>query len=203
MTEIVIYVLIAVLLLAAGSGFGFWLGQRRGRQDAAKSTRVQEEFAAYRNQVAEHFGETAGHFQALGTQVRRLYDHMAAGADMLCDEDAAGRRIEFSAAAPLSQPVDYEQPGDASTVIEDDLEAATETAAPGDDDVEIQTEQQSAAADASATETGEEAAEASPTEALVEGEGDQTLKEPGSGALAGSVTTGTADDEEATKRAYH
>lgn len=187
MTEIVIYVLIAALLFVLGGGLGFWLGQRRGMQGAAKSSQVQEEFAAYRKQVAEHFGATAGHFQALGTQVRALYDHMAEGADTLCDAEAGGHRIEFTATAALKQPLDYEEPGDVAPVIEDDRNAAAddEAAAAGGDAAEA------------------EARSAETTEPDAPGASDTRLQDPATDALADSATTGAANDEEAAKRAYH
>ncbi len=104
MPDLLLIVAGGVLLAALGAGLGFWLGQKHGRQGAAKSGRVQEEFDAYRRQVADHFGATAGHFQALGLQVRELFDHMATGAEALCDTDAEGQRIEFRAAASLEPP---------------------------------------------------------------------------------------------------
>ncbi|MDX1500343.1 MAG: DUF1043 family protein [Woeseiaceae bacterium] len=101
MPDVFALILIALVCLTAGAGAGFWFGQRQGRADAAKSDDVRREFDAYREQVAAHFGKTADHFQALGVQVRELYDHMATGADALCDRDAAERAIEFSAAKAL------------------------------------------------------------------------------------------------------
>ena len=110
MSDVVIYVMSAILLLAIGAGLGFWFGQRRGRGDAARSGDLQQEFDAYRQQVTEHFGQTAGHFLALGERVRELYDHMAEGAETLCDQESAGRRIEFSAAKTLDAPEKEDAP---------------------------------------------------------------------------------------------
>ena len=104
MPDLFLIILGGVLLTVLGGGLGFWLGQKRGRQDAAKAGHVQEEYDAYRRQVADHFGATAGHFQALGLQVKELYDHMATGAESLCDGDAEGPRIDFRAAVSLQPP---------------------------------------------------------------------------------------------------
>ena len=64
---------------------------------------LQRELDAYRTQVSEHFGKTAEHFQAMGVQVRELYDHMAAGAESLCDPAKSEQAIAFSATEALQQ----------------------------------------------------------------------------------------------------
>ena len=125
MPAIVSYTLVGILFLALGTGLGFWLGQKRGREDAEKSTDIKREYDDYREQVAEHFGATAGHFQELGKQVRQLYDHMATGADTLCEKGASAGSIDFSAAAALKPPVDYPQE-DVATTVETDIEVAVE-----------------------------------------------------------------------------
>ncbi len=135
MPDLFLIILGGVLLAALGGGLGFWLGQKRGRQDAAKAGHVQEEYDAYRRQVADHFGATAGHFQALGLQVKELYDHMATGAETLCDSDGESPRIDFRAAVSLQppdemQPETIEETGD--IVVEETAEPVNEEA-PADD----------------------------------------------------------------------
>ncbi len=43
--------------------------------------------------MTEHFGQTAAHFQAIGKQYRELYEHMATGAQSLCESDDAGKTL--------------------------------------------------------------------------------------------------------------
>lgn len=149
MPDLILYLLIGLVALLIGGGTGFWIGQSRGRHDAAKSGDLQRELDTYRDQVSEHFGQTAEHFQALGVQVRELYDHMAVGAETLCDPAKTERAIAFSATEALQQPVEAE-PEDARAEAEAEAESAT--------DVTVEPEQDSSAAEgpeATAAETEE------------------------------------------------
>ena len=96
MPDLLLYLLIGLVALLIGGGAGFWIGQTRGRSDAARSDDLQRELDAYREQVSQHFGKTAEHFQALGVQVRELYDHMAVGAETLVDPAKSGQAIAFN-----------------------------------------------------------------------------------------------------------
>ena len=141
MPDLFLAALGGLFLLLLGGGLGFWLGQKRGQQDAAKSGRVQEEYDAYRKQVADHFGATAGHFQALGQQVRELYDHMATGAENLCNTEVEGQRIEFRAAASLQPPAGKQadtQENANDIVVDEAAEPATEQALPNEQPAEVQ-----------------------------------------------------------------
>ena len=141
MPDLFLIILGGVLLAALGGGLGFWLGQKRGRQDAAKAGHVQQEYDAYRRQVADHFGATAGHFQALGLQVKELYDHMATGADTLCDGDAAKPRIDFRAAVSLQPPGDEQADTIEETsdiVVDEAAEPVTEEVSADDQATETQ-----------------------------------------------------------------
>lgn len=106
---------VGALLLLLGAGLGYWLGSRR---ESGRTGEVQAELDAYRTRVTEHFSETAGHFQAIGAEYRKLYEHMAAGAGQLCDGGeavsfepveklASGVVVDEPAAEPAA-PVDYE-----------------------------------------------------------------------------------------------
>ena len=99
------------LLLLLGAGLGYWMGSRR---ESDKTGEVQAELDAYRQQVTEHFSTTAAHFQAIGAEYRKLYDHMAEGAGQLCE---GGEAVSFEPVEKLSagtvidepaQPRDYE-----------------------------------------------------------------------------------------------
>jgi hypothetical protein len=101
MSETVLIVLGAIGLLAAGTGLGYWLAQLRTRGESARADEVRQEFEEYRREVAQHFGKTAEHFRAIGREYRDLYEHMASGADSLCDRDAVDVKLSFAPKAIL------------------------------------------------------------------------------------------------------
>ena len=101
MSETVLIVLGAIGLLAAGTGLGYWLAQLRARGESARADEVRQEFQDYRREVTRHFGQTAEHFRAIGREYRDLYEHMASGADSLCDRGAADLKLSFAPKAIL------------------------------------------------------------------------------------------------------
>ncbi len=112
----IIIVGIGILLFGLGLGAGYWLAFGQRKRDSAKANNIQIELDDYRRQVAEHFGETAQQFQALGQQYQSLYKHMAQGADTLCDPAQSEALLGFSAgnaAAITTNPAgDLEVPPD-------------------------------------------------------------------------------------------
>jgi uncharacterized membrane-anchored protein YhcB (DUF1043 family) len=109
MSETVLIVLGAIGLLAAGTGLGYWLAKLRSRGESARADEVRQEFEDYRRQVTRHFGQTAEHFRAIGREYRDLYEHMASGADSLCDRDAVDLKLSFAPKAIL-ESIAEEQP---------------------------------------------------------------------------------------------
>ena len=109
MSETILIVLGAVGLLAAGGGLGFLLATLRMRGESAKVDEVQQQFDDYRREVTQHFGRTAAHFKAIGREYRELYEHMATGADSLCDREAADVKLSFAPKAIL-ESIAEEQP---------------------------------------------------------------------------------------------
>ena len=101
MSETVLIVLGAIGLLAAGTGLGYWLAQLRTRGESARADEVRQEFEDYRRAVTRHFGQTAEHFRAIGREYRDLYEHMANGADSLCDREAVDLKLSFAPKAIL------------------------------------------------------------------------------------------------------
>ena len=73
------------VLLVLGIGLGLWIGNIGRHKEMAKAAEVGAELDSYRRQVSEHFKKTALHFETIGVEHRRLYEHMAAGAGSLCD----------------------------------------------------------------------------------------------------------------------
>ncbi len=118
-------------LLIAGIGLGYLFARLRVGKQAAKAKDVQKEFDDYRSNVTEHFGRTAEHFQAIGSQYRELYMHMASGADALCDQQALDEKLSFKPAAMIESLAD-----DAASVQES--ATAPQDYVEGDDTGEIE-----------------------------------------------------------------
>ena len=119
-------------LLIAGIGLGYWVARLRVGKQAAKAKDVQKELDDYRNNVTEHFGRTAEHFQAISHQYRELYMHMASGADALCDQQVMDEKLSFKPAAMIESLAN-----DAATVQESPP-AAPQDYVEGDDTGEIE-----------------------------------------------------------------
>jgi uncharacterized membrane-anchored protein YhcB (DUF1043 family) len=101
MSETTLTVLGAIGFLAAGIGLGFWFSQLRMKVDSTKADKVQQQFDDYKREVTQHFGQTAEHFKAIGREYRELYEHMAGGADSLCDREALDTKLSFAPKAIL------------------------------------------------------------------------------------------------------
>ena len=109
MSETALVVLGAIGLLAAGTGLGYWLAQLRTRGESARADEVLQEFEDYRREVTRHFGQTAEHFRAIGREYRDLYEHMASGADSLCDREAVDLKLSFAPKAILESIADEQR----------------------------------------------------------------------------------------------
>ncbi len=110
MSETILIVLGAVALLAAGGALGFWLAHVRMRGESARADEVREQFDDYRREVTQHFGRTAEHFKAIGREYRELYEHMASGADSLCDREAIDLKLSFAPKTILESIAEDEPP---------------------------------------------------------------------------------------------
>ena len=143
--NVILLASVGVIILLVGGGVGFWAGRSGVGGGKARLEKAEAELDEYKRSVTEHFGQTAEHFQAIGKQYRELYEHMASGAQALCEPDEAGKPLLFAPGAEnasgsvenvpadsvaeeeIQPPVDYEEQ---PTVAEaaDVLEAAEEPA---------------------------------------------------------------------------
>jgi uncharacterized membrane-anchored protein YhcB (DUF1043 family) len=130
MSETILIVLGAIGLLAAGGGLGFWLAQWRMRSESSKADEVQQQFDDYRREVTQHFGQTAEHFKAIGREYRELYEHMAGGADSLCDRDALDTKLSFEPKAILESIAEEQEPQAPQDFAEEDQPADTAPVSP-------------------------------------------------------------------------
>ncbi|MDJ0814124.1 MAG: DUF1043 family protein [Woeseiaceae bacterium] len=99
---------VGVVILLVGGGIGFWVGRSGIVGGQSRAEKAEAELEDYKRSVTEHFGQTAAHFQAIGKQYRDLYEHMASGAQVLCEPDEAGQQLLFAPEAE-EQPEDAQQ----------------------------------------------------------------------------------------------
>lgn len=88
---------LGAVLFGLGIGLGILFTYTLRKQEAAKAGDIQNELDEYRRHVNEHFGQTAQHFQMLGQQYQSLYEHMAEGAQALCDSAQSDALPGFAA----------------------------------------------------------------------------------------------------------
>lgn len=161
MSETILIVLGAVGFLAAGTGLGYWLARLRARGESAKASEVQQQFDDYRQEVSQHFGRTAEHFKAIGREYRDLYEHMASGADSLCDREAVDVKLSFAPKAILESIAgEQDEPQAPRDFAQDEpqvVEVSAETEPQVEVDVEQKQEQPPDAEQALATDSDTEA----------------------------------------------
>ena len=61
---------------------------------AAAAAELKTEISEYKESVSDHFQTTAGLLHDMTEQYRSVYEHMAAGAQQLCDTEQATSQIE-------------------------------------------------------------------------------------------------------------
>jgi uncharacterized membrane-anchored protein YhcB (DUF1043 family) len=107
--------LTVIAAFAAGTGLGIFAAPllkraRPGRSDPLHELReLQEQQAHYRNQVTEHFSQSADLLARLAENYRDVHNHLARGAQTLCEPN------ELSALEPLGEP---SRPAPRPTLIE-------------------------------------------------------------------------------------
>ena len=89
------------IVLLIGVGLGLWWGRLRRQQEADKVIELEKELDGYRSQVTDHFKQTAEQFAVIGKEYRKLYEHMASGAAVLCDAGQLGGRLSFPSVETL------------------------------------------------------------------------------------------------------
>ncbi len=129
MSETILIVLGAAGFLAIGAGLGYGLAQLRRRGENARADEVRQEFDEYQREVTQHFGRTAEHFRAIGREYRDLYEHMASGADALCDRDAADVKLSFAPKAILESIAEEQPESPEARDFAADEDAVADTAA--------------------------------------------------------------------------
>jgi uncharacterized membrane-anchored protein YhcB (DUF1043 family) len=120
MTETAFIATVGLVALVLGIGLGYYLAARREQQADERAATAEAELSAYRDNVTDHFRETAVHFRALGEQYRSLHEHLAQGAESLCDTRRDDERLSFSPLPGIEGP--GARAGEEATTIESEGE---------------------------------------------------------------------------------
>jgi len=99
MVSWVVYIAIGLVI---GGAAGFFLGrlddfsqkERRSMQD--RLDQADKEMAEYKHKVTEHFIATAGLVNNLTESYQAVHEHLAKGAQSLCDHQVAVNRLEVT-----------------------------------------------------------------------------------------------------------
>jgi len=90
--SLTILITTGVIALLVGGAIGLFLGRRlsadgqRLRDTERKLDQMTQDKRAYENEVVEHFSQTAGLLNALTDSYRNVHNHLASGAEALCQE---------------------------------------------------------------------------------------------------------------------
>lgn len=114
--------LIGLVGVAVGGALGYWLprylqtGKKSGGRDAeAELIALRERHEAYRHEVAAHFNKTAELLDQLMGNYRDVHNHLAQGAETLCENEPVkllkrlpdDRVLERQVSALMEAPRDY------------------------------------------------------------------------------------------------
>ena len=192
--ETLLLVLGAIVVFGAGCGLGFFLSTRQDKGAELRAEKAEADLAAYRNDVADHFRETAGHFQAMGQQYRALHDHLAQGADRLCGVPG-GPRVGFSPLGELESPTVVATSSVAAATASDSEHEVSEPEPAATAEVEDLSGQESLAE--ATTSAGAEDAPAEPAEEPL------TEREPPKDFAVESADAVPPETEDDAKRTVH
>ena len=127
--------------LIVGGAVGFFIGrlddfskkQREAMQE--KIDQAEKELSDYKHEVAEHFIETADLVNAMTESYQAVHEHLAKGAQSLCDDQVKVNRLQVMTEALESAPAQTTEqavPIDVEPVVEEtttEEAVQTETAA--------------------------------------------------------------------------
>ncbi|MFT4583797.1 MAG: uncharacterized membrane-anchored protein YhcB (DUF1043 family) [Gammaproteobacteria bacterium] len=116
--DIVTAVALVVILGVICAIGGYAIAQTRQRRegDGKSTAELKSELSDYKENVAAHFQTTASLLHDMTEQYRSVYEHMAIGAQQLCDAEQATAQIESLKAGLLpvlntpSEPVEVIDP---------------------------------------------------------------------------------------------
>lgn len=128
---------ISIITFAFGLGFGFLLaylllprGQRM-RELEQQLQETQAELDGYRGKVNQHFQKTAELFEDMTDRYRAVYQHMASGAQALCQERPPALQLEIVDRGRLAEPVASARKAPSTVVSGTETEIDLDHAPPG------------------------------------------------------------------------
>lgn len=128
---------ISIITFAFGLGFGFLLATllpprgQRVRELEQQLENSQQELDSYRGKVNQHFQKTAELFEDMTDRYRAVYQHMASGAQTLCQEHPPALQLDIVDRGRLAEPVAGVRKAPATVVSGTDTEIDLEHAPPG------------------------------------------------------------------------
>lgn len=88
-----IWVVVALLLGVLLGGVGFYLYARRRWADAVRAEELQQQLDSYKQDVSDHFVETAELVNNLTRSYKAVFDHLEHGAYRLVDEETLRKQL--------------------------------------------------------------------------------------------------------------
>ena len=112
-------ILFTALGAVAGSAITYLVVARHGRTRKLQEEldQLKDRFTDYRDQVTQHFMQTSSLVQTMTESYRAVYEHLASGAQHLCDVDSKTSRLHQAkkeeidtthASGPISAGPDYD-----------------------------------------------------------------------------------------------
>jgi len=95
--------------IACGAGFTYLIAgnnRRRTSELQEKLDQLQQELDGYRDQVGQHFRKTSELVQAMTDSYRNVYEHLAKGSEVLCQDPVSTPRLDFAQHAKLDMESD-------------------------------------------------------------------------------------------------
>ena len=130
--------LVALVMVIFGIGAGFFFGRitntavRNSKRLDADLKRVRAEHDNYKNDVTRHFEKTSELVNAMTTSYRAVYEHLATGAQNLCDEQV-GKLIMEAPVERITNKDDVQVQAVAS--VEDNIQGAGSTQSTAEQDL--------------------------------------------------------------------
>ena len=95
--------------IACGAGITYLMAgnsRRRTSELQEKFDQLQQELDNYRDQVGQHFRKTSELVQAMTDSYRNVYEHLAKGSEVLCQDPVSTPRLDFAQHAKLDTESD-------------------------------------------------------------------------------------------------
>jgi len=126
----VIIAVVVAIVIGAGIGVGLLLMIQRSQSGGKSLADLRQEKEAYQNEVDAHFEKTGQLFKEMTENYRTLYEHMATGAQQLCQGEPVIKPLDLPKPDTKPQLAKDAAPAEptAATAAEGDASAKTATA---------------------------------------------------------------------------